>query len=51
VAIDGQWAVIGDEVEDFGGVPTGAAYPFRRTQSGRVEWACPATWAAAEGLI
>ena len=34
VAIDGEWAVIGDQVDDFGDVPTGAAYVFRRARYG-----------------
>ncbi len=34
VAIDGQWAVIGDQVDDYGDVPSGAAYVFRRIHTG-----------------
>jgi FG-GAP repeat len=30
VAIDGDWMVIGDQVDDYGAPPTGAAYVYRR---------------------
>lgn len=34
VSIDGDWAVVGAQHDDYGGSPSGAAYIFHRTASG-----------------